>query len=176
MRDDVGDNRALALDLAVNLYNGRRFEVGKVPSQQVIAAAEKFFEFLYRPAAIVRIGLRAGKISKQGSIDPLPHNKKDGTMQLHDDEQVDYTVAATDAKGQPVTGEQIQFSVDNPDVLGLQVSADGATATIVAGTEGSGVLTATVGSLTATEAIDVIAGDATAVTLVAGEVTKQTSA
>jgi uncharacterized membrane protein YqgA involved in biofilm formation len=94
-------------------------------------------------------------------------------MQLHDNEQVTYTVQATDAKGQSVTGETIDFTVDNGDVLGLQVSGDGTTATIVAGTVGSGVLTATVGTLQVTEAIDVIAGDATAISLVPGEVTQQ---
>lgn len=171
--DDTTQLRDTALGWAIEMYAGRHFAPGTSPSRQVVSAAERFYRFLSEPAVITRIRLVPGTIRKQDG-QPVDRPVDEGTaMQLHDDEQVDYTVEATDAKGQPVTGEQVQFSVDNPDVLGLQVSQDGATATIVAGTEGSGVLTATVGALTATEAIDVIAGDATAISLVAGAVTKQ---
>lgn len=175
MTDEVLVARQTALEMAVTLLKDRQFHDAHSPSGQALAAAERFFNFLYQPAPVKHLRLVPGTISRQdGSPSESPVSGRNDSMQLHDDEQVTYTVEATDAKGQSVSGEQINYSVDNADVLSLTVSADGASATIAAGTTGSGVLTATVGSLSVTEAIDVIAGDATAITLVPGDVSKQT--
>ena len=176
--------RVAALDIAMQLYKDRAVHPGEhhdtTVSKAVLAAAEKFFDFLYANAPVTHLALVPGIITKQSDGDfsrsPDDNFAQGVPMQIHDDEQVTFTVDATDAKNEPVTGEQITFTVDNPDILGLTVSADGASATIAAGTVGSGVLTATVGTVTATAAIDVIAGDATVVNLVAGDVTKQGAA
>ena len=175
--------KVAALDIAVQLYKDRTVHPGEghenTPAKAVLAAAGKFFEFLYSDAPIKHITLVPGTITKQSGDDfARSSNPEQGvTMQLHDDEQVDFTVDATDAKGAAVTGEQIAFSVDDTSVLTLTVSADGSTATVAAGTVGSGVLTATVGDLApVTAAIDVIAGDATAISLVEGTPTKQPTA
>jgi hypothetical protein len=173
--DEVANLRTVALNAAVELHRDREHH-NQSPGDAVVAAAEKFFRFLYLNAEVKHIALVPGMISAQDGSATRQPDQGENPMQLHDDEQVTYTVEATDAKGQEVTGETINFSVDDTSVAAITVSADGTSATIVAGTTGSAVLTATVGALTVTEAIDVIAGDATAISLVPGEVTKQDAA
>jgi hypothetical protein len=85
-------------------------------------------------------------------------------------------VAETDAKGQPVTTDTLTWTVADPTVATLQVSADTYSAVVVAGNVGSTVVTLTDGTLTATEAVDVIAGTATAIVLNEGTAEPQPTA
>jgi hypothetical protein len=88
-------------------------------------------------------------------------------MQLHDTEQVDLTVAVSDVKGAIIsddpgtTTDDVSWTIDNTSVASLTISADTRTCTIVAGLPGSGVVTVSLGDLTATQAVDVIPSGAT---------------
>ena len=103
-------------------------------------------------------------------------------MQLHDDEQVTLSVAVADAKGAAIsddasrTDDDLQWTVADENVATLQVSADTRACTVVAGTPGSTVVTIKLGDLEATEAIDVVAGDAALITISEGTPEKQNAA
>jgi hypothetical protein len=98
------------------------------------------------------------------------------TMQLHDDEQVTYTVDTEDAKGFD-TNEVLEWAADNADVVTLVPGENGRTCTVLAGVPGSAVVTVTAPNLdpplSATEAIDVLPGGTATITLAAGDITKQ---
>lgn len=103
-------------------------------------------------------------------------------MQLHDDEQVTLSVSVADAKGAAIsddpstTTDDLQWSVADQGVATLQVSADTRSCTVVAGTVGSTVVTIQLGSLSATEAIDVVPGSAALITISEGTPEPQSSA
>jgi len=103
-------------------------------------------------------------------------------MQLHDDEQVTLSVAVADAKGAAIsddpsrTDDDLQWSVADENVATLQVSSDTRSCTVVAGMPGSTVVTVTLGDLQATEAVDVVAGDAALLTFSEGTPEKQGAA
>lgn len=78
-------------------------------------------------------------------------------MQLKDSQQVTYTITGLDAKGYEVSGEDFSASVDNESVVA--VTDNGNTFLAVAGQPGSAIITFTDGTLTATEAVDVVPGD-----------------
>lgn len=100
-------------------------------------------------------------------------------MQLHDDEQVTLSVAVADAKGANIPDDatreddNLSWTIDNTSVATLEVSADTRTCTVVAGQPGSAVVTISLGDLSATEAIDVVAGSAALITISEGTPTKQ---
>jgi hypothetical protein len=92
-----------------------------------------------------------------------------GAVQLHDTQQVSYTVQATDTKGQPVTeSDSLTWSSSDESVFTVNVDPGNMSATVVAGVVGSAVLTVSDGTRQATDAIDVIPGDIAAINLTAG--------
>lgn len=93
-------------------------------------------------------------------------------MQLHDTEQFTLTLEAQDSKGFAVA-DTLTWTVDDPNVVSLQVSSDTMSATILAGAPGSAVVTITDGTLTATEAVDVVPGAVAKLVLTEGPVTSQ---
>jgi hypothetical protein len=137
---------------------------------EVLQTATQLYDWMNVSPPAVRMTLTAGPAT------PQTGTTKGNTMQLHDTEQFTLSVAETDAKGQPVTTDTLTWTVADPAVATLQVSADTYSAVVVAGTVGSTVVTLTDGTITATEAVDVIAGAATAVVLSEGPVTPQTPA
>jgi hypothetical protein len=100
-------------------------------------------------------------------------------MQLHDDENVDLSVLVASAKGAPIaddpfsTGDDLTWEVTDSTVASLVVSDDTRTCTVRSGVVGSTVLTIGVGNAAATVAIDVIPGDAAAITVSEGTPYKQ---
>lgn len=124
-----------------------------------------------------RLRITAGPVTKQATGLPTGTPTTQGeTMQLHDDEQVIYTVDTEDAKGFD-TPEVMEWSVDNTDVVTLVPGENGRTCTVLAGVPGSAVITVTAPNLdpplSATEAIDVLPGGTATITLAAGDITKQ---
>lgn len=103
-------------------------------------------------------------------------------MQLHDDEQVTLSVAVSDAKNVNLPDDastdtdNLNWTVDDEGVATLQVSADSRSCTVVAGQPGSTVVTVTLGDLSATEAVDVVPGNAALITISEGTPTKQGAA
>lgn len=130
--------------------------------------------------------LRLGPVRDSAPEDRVPHTtiascvrtrKVTHIMDLMADQKVAFAVEVTDEAGNPVpvpAGTTVTFSVDDPALLNLTVNPDGVSGEVAAvGPLGSTILHA-VGVLdgvtvTADEAINVIAGDAERFTLTFGE-------
>jgi hypothetical protein len=177
VRDVVGDKYS-ALHLAVDLHRQSYSSHSNYADADdaVIATANKFFSFFGGLAVVTLI---IGPILDQATGRPTGNTTKGSPVQLHDDEKVTFTVAESDAKGANVaddattTADDVSWTVDNADAVSLTVSEDTRSCELVAGTVGSAVLTVTAGSLTATVAVDVIPAGAVALTVTAGDVSKQ---
>lgn len=92
----------------------------------------------------------------------------------------DLSVGVFDAIGDPIgddpntTTDDLTWSLDSGDgVVTLTVSADTRTCTVTAGSLGSAVVRVTLGDLTGTVAVDVIAGDAAELRITEGEPTSE---
>jgi hypothetical protein len=158
--------RLAALDQAVRVVTSH-----EANSAGLIELAQQMYDWLTIPPAPAHLALILGGITRQDDNQEIP-------VQIHDDEQFTLTVNATDAKGFAVTDANLAWTVDNTAVASLQVSTDLQTATVVAGTPGSAVVTLTdsVSGLTVTEAVDVVAAGVALITLAEGTVTKQAPA
>lgn len=111
------------------------------------------------PASLV---LTTGPVTTQGAPN----------MQIHDNEQFDIKVDAVDSKGVP-TADTFTTTVDNAAVVTLVVGADSKTFTIIAGLPGSAIITITDGTLSVTEAVDVVAGAVAKISVTEGPVSVQ---
>lgn len=163
VRAEPFDVREKALDYAKTLFP----EDKKPEPERLLAVAAEVAEFWTTPT-VIRI--RVGLIRHQDGTD-RQHEWKDDKMQLRDNEEVEYTVVALDAKGYQVQGEAFQCSSSDQNVV--TVEQEGGNFTAVAGVPGSAVLTFTDGTLTATEAIDVVPAEAATIQIQAGEVHDQ---
>lgn len=136
----------------------------------ILATAERFAAWLN---GAVSLHLHAGVVRDQTSGTPSGTPITGGTtMQIHDNEQFTLAAVAADAKGFAVV-DALTWSVDDDTVVTLVVADDGQSVTVVAGNPGSAVVTVTDGTLSATEAVDVVAGDVALITLTEGPVTPQ---
>lgn len=183
---DHGEDRAVALDRAVFLYRDQydRETDTAATDRRLRATAETLFRWLVGPAFMV---VQTGPVLDQATGEPVPNplpHKADphggNRMQLRDNEQVTYTVTVASARGnvisdQPGTQDDLTWTLEGgEDVLELTVSEDTRSATVRAlGPVGSAVLRVEIGELFATEAVDVVPGEAALVTLSAGEVSDQ---
>jgi hypothetical protein len=137
----------------------------------VLAVADAFYRWLEGPVSLV---LTAGLTYQQAVPgDPgVPTLRKGNAMQLSDTQQVTLSVAETDSKGQPVTGDALTWSVDNPAVIALTPAAGNYSCLCVAGTDGTATVTVTDGSatppLTATDVLTVVSSAATALVISEG--------
>lgn len=184
MNDAHAQARLTALQAAVDLHVGTgafRLQPG-VDRTVTIAQAETAVRltadiFWAWAAGTTRIRLTPGPVTSQATGLPTGTPTTEGnTMQLHDDEQVTYTVDTEDAKGFD-TDETLEWAADNADVVTLVPGENGRTCTVLAGAPGSAIITVTAPNLdpplSATEAIDVLPGGTATITLTAGDVTKQ---
>jgi hypothetical protein len=130
-------------------------------------------------AGVVVITVRVGLVRKQATGAPSPTQPGGSTMQLHDDEQVSYTLAGKDAKGFDVEGEAFSAASSDDAVAPVSQNADGSFE-VVAGVPGSAVITFTATldgeDRSVTEAIDVIAGGLETITVTPGAVEPQPAA
>lgn len=172
--------RETALALAVELHLGARavrLHRGVDAGVTIAAAetairytAETFLAWLHGPTSI---HLHAGAVRDQTSGLPTGTPATEGNlMQIHDNEQFDLTADTKDAKGFE-TADVLTWEADDADVVTLVVSDDTKTCTVVAGNPGSAVITVSDGTLSATEAVDVVTGDTALITLAEGPVTVQ---
>lgn len=175
-------NRATALRVAadlciaagvVRLHRGIDAEVSLDASiEATLTTAEQLLAWLNGPLSI---HLHAGVIRDQTTGLPSGATSTGGTMQLHDNEQFDLSASTEDAKGFE-TADTLTWTADDETVVTLNVSDDTKTCTVIAGAPGSTVITVTDGTNSATEAVDVITGDTTAIVLGEGAVTEQPAA
>jgi len=140
------------------------------------ATATTIYDWVTGPVAIY---VTIGTVLNQDTGQPTGTILKGTPMQLHDDEQVDLTVAVASAKGSPIaddpntTGDDLDWTSDDGAIASLAVSPDTRTCTVIAGVTGSTVVTVTLGELSATLAVDIIPGDAAVITIGEGVPTKQ---
>lgn len=129
------------------------------PEPEVLARAARIAAFIEGRTIQVQTGAWT---YKQASAD-LPRRTvitTGGSVQIKDSEQFSISVAVQDSKGFPVSGDTLTYSQADPAVVSLQPSADGLSCLIVGGNPGSTVVTITDGTISATEAVDVVPGDA----------------
>jgi hypothetical protein len=133
------------------------FDIGDARTE-VLGTADVLYRWLTRP---VTLTLAAGPAVNQTTGQPTTTPTGVPQMQLHDNEQVDLSVTTADAKGF-ATADSLTWMSSDESVATVTVSADSKTGTVVAGNPGSAVITVSDGTLSATEAIDVVpAGTAT---------------
>ncbi len=149
-----------ALDRALQLAASQALSTPPPTIADVTKAANAFFLLL--------AGQETGRTATAMTIAVgTPTTQKAGIpVQLHDNEQVVLTISETDAKGVPVTADTLTWSTSDPTIATVTVDPTTTySATIVAGTVGSAVITVSDGTLSATEAIDVIPGPVAAITI-----------
>jgi len=181
MFPDLIGQRCLAMEQALHLHHDSWSDlitdVGTDNADAALrATATTIYDWGTGPVAIyVTIGTVVNQTTGQSTGTIL----KGTPMQLHDDEQVDLTVAVASAKGSPIpddpatSGDDLTWTSDDSTIAGLAVSSDTRTCTVLAGVTGSTVVTVTLGELSATLAVDVIPGDAAVITIGEGVPSKQ---
>ena len=178
---DRTDARYLAMTQALNLHHDGWPDlianVGTDNADDALrATATTIYDWVTGPVAIY---VTIGTVLNQTTGQPTGTILRGTPMQLHDDEQVDLTVAVASAKGSPIaddpntTGDDLTWTSDDSTIAGLEVSGDTRTCTVRAGVTGSTVVTVTLGELSATLAVDVIPGDAAVITIGEGTPSKQ---
>lgn len=176
---DTSDDRHLALAYAARLMQARFDESTDVATTggEFLALASATYRWLVGPAALF---LTIGPILKQGTREPTGREPGGSPMQLRDNEEVDLFVSVASAKGneipdQPGMQDDLAWTVEGGDgVVEIEVSEDTRTCTVRALDLGSAVVRVQLGELFATEAVDVVPGEAALVSVSAGTPRKQT--
>lgn len=180
---DYFKERERALEAALELYDDSLFShIAQMDGTDeadlaLRRTASTIFTWLIGPAIMF---LTVGPVTSQDTGLPVVNPLGGNPMQLRDNEQVDLTVTLASARGNvigdlPGTEDDLVWTVSGDEgVVTLDISEDTRTATVKAsGTLGSTVVRVEIGDLFATEAFDVVAGDAALITITAGEPTEQ---
>ena len=145
---------------------------------ETLAYAQRCYRFL-RGDLPVALLIKIGPLVDQGTLLIHPSHfvhYPGGTMpQMKDTQQFSIHVDAVDAKGVEVS-DSFTATVADEAVCTLVAETDRDTWTVVAGLPGTTVVTVTDGTLSATLAVDVIAGDVVAINIIAGDVVDQPGA
>jgi hypothetical protein len=176
---ESSDNRQFALSEAIRYIANIGYHIPGFSQENpagVLQIAESFYQWLTVPIQlsleIASLTYAQGKHSGPGT--PTDYYEGNTHMAtLSDTQQVLLSVAETDSKGAPVTADTLTWTVDDPTVIALTVSADTSySATAVAGVPGSAVVTvadnSTTPPLTGTVALTVVAGAATSLVVSEG--------
>lgn len=175
--------REIALQAALELHAGIDGEFALqlgVGKESTVAAAENAVRSTAETFAAwllgtTRIALVRGQVVSQTTGQPTGTPSEGAPMQIHDNEKFALTVDTKDAKGFE-TADSITWSADdNGAVIELQVSDDSRSCEVVAVAPGSAVITVSddAAGLSATEAVDVVAGGTATISLVEGAVEPQ---
>lgn len=116
----------------------------------------------------IRVGLVRDQITKAIAAD----QPEGDSMQLCDDQQVNYNVVALDAKGYAVQGQTFSATSSDNAVVTVTKIGDGIASTFVAvaGHLGTATLTFTTGNVSATEVVTVVpSGRVASIRLLPGE-------
>ena len=149
--DDTAGREAAAIAGAISAGAG-------APVADALSRAAQFWAWIQGR----RITLTASALTyKQASADPPRQTiTAGGKVQIKDSEQFSISVEVDDSKGFAVSGDALTYTASDPAVVSLQPSADGFSCLIVGGNPGSAVVTVSDGTISATEAVDVVPGDA----------------
>lgn len=163
-------NEELALQLAVSAvkegWDQRQVE-------EVLRIAKQFYYFL-APIPAKLVVFPTGEVTDLNTGKPTGTPiTQGGTMQLHDNEEFTLSVSETDSKGVALQDTLTWSENSNGQVVTLQVAADTQSAVIVANLPGSAVVTVTDGTLSATEAVDVVPGTVAKINISEGAVSTQ---
>ena len=157
--------RRESLDIVLEWYE----DVEQTPPYTtLLKLATLTAQYLTTPWAIK---IRVGLVVDQKTGEPINPQPTGVTMQLRTNEQVTYTITALDSKGYEVNTVDFSGEIDNGDVAAI--TDNGNTFLVVAGAPGSAIITFTDGTLTATEALDVVPGDIATIRVVAGAAEEQ---
>lgn len=169
---DQSPVRLHALELAVGLA-----AVDRLAADEIVSLANDFYKWITGPASVT---MTMGPIRLQDTKESTGRNATAMT-QIHDNEEFDIELSAADAKGAAVgddpssTADDPTFTSSDPNVFTYAVDpANPRKATVVAGLPGSAVGTVTLGSVTATHAVDVVPAGVATVSLAEGTVRTQT--
>jgi hypothetical protein len=165
-----GRNRLQALALAVELHSGAR--ISPRATDAVLLTAGQFSRWLDAPPHQLR--LRAAPFTfpegHPGPGVPTRHTEHGGHMSvtITDDQEVTYTVEPEDDKGFAVSDTITWSSDDAGAVLTITPSADGLSAVFAAVAPGSATISATDGTLSASDLVTVTAGAVASLVLTPG--------
>jgi hypothetical protein len=160
---DLSKERDRALGVALELSDN---------VTDLLANATKIYGWLVGPASM---SLAFGPIVDQATEEPIGRNGSAMT-QMRDDQKVRVSLTAQDAKGADVldragdTTDDPAWTSSDENVFTWDINSDNPReAWAVAGVPGSAVGTVTIGEISATVAIDVVAGDIALVALQTGD-------
>jgi hypothetical protein len=163
--------REYALDQAIRTYellltDGAFKKPKSLPAvfERVYELAESYYSWINGPATLTIV---VGEVTNHDTGDVVLVTYQGDVMQLVDNQQVALTVVETDSKGVALQ-DTLTWTIDNETVATLDISTDTQTCTVVAGITGSATVTVTDGTLSATLAVDVIPGTATAISITPG--------
>jgi len=174
----MASDRSAALKFAVTLHENVFVLTAAGTSRDeavtgVLQTADRFYQWLVKP---VHLKITVGEIVNQETGKPSEEQHSGGsTVQLHDDEKVNLTVEAQDAKGADVLGETLVWSILDESVATLQVADDSMSCEVVAGTPGSttGTVSDDAAGVSATFAVDVVPGGVALISITEGTPEKQ---
>jgi hypothetical protein len=169
----TAENRVLALQYAIEAVA----KDGNLPATEEQAAAittvaQVFWRWLDGPAVLF-LTVDPETFDQAAPEGPgTPTIRKGNTVQITDTQQYTATVGEQDSKAQPVTGDNLAWTIDNPAVATLTPAADGYSALIVGvadGTAGYTVTDSTVNPpLTGTGSVTVVSSAATSLVISEG--------
>lgn len=172
LEQDAQDRRhalSIATQLIISSSQGPPWQRRDNGADWLSVAGRAYTWLRQRPSVPqpVAITLTAGPITQENSVTT--------SMNLADNDQVNFTITGTDAKGAPVTAptDTWAWTLTDPDTSGavLTVSTDTMNATVAAGTPTANLSLSVTGAntgLQGAEAIIVTAGPAETIALVPG--------
>jgi hypothetical protein len=128
----------------------------------VLDAADAFFTWLARPVSLVLDGPVITMQENPAHVLPTKRSGASMAVTMNDIDQAAYAVSETDSRGAPVTGDAITWTESSG---GAVVTTDGTSGVFVAVAPGTVTITATDGTLTASDTINVTASGAAALVL-----------
>ena len=171
---DVNAARLEGLRLAVELHAAhdqpwQPFEQQPLP-ERVLATAGQFANWLLARPHRLRLTVAPFTFPEghPGPGVPTKHQGDGMSVTMSDSEQVTYAVAAEDSKGFPVSDTITWSSDDAGAVLTVTPSADGLSCDFAAVAPGSATITASDGTLSASDLITVVTGAVTQLVLTPG--------
>ena len=168
----TAENRELALRLAIETVvpDGGGFPAAQ--GSDVTTVATLYYQWLEGPAVLFLAADPTTFYQAAPEGPGTPTIMKGSAVQLTDLQQFTLTVAEQDSKGQPVTGDNLSWTVDQPTVVAITPSADGYSCLCVAGVDGTATVTVTDNTvtppLTGTDTITVVSSAATSIVLAEG--------
>lgn len=146
--------------------------------QLLLDDAERVYKWLaHGDESPTHLIIFSGVPYEQGSFPASEEMEESVSITLTDTQQVDLNVQPTDSKGYPTDDPNLQWSVDDENVVSIQQDPnDPKHITLVAGAPGSATVSVTDGTNNGAEAVVVTSGQAAALQLVAGTPTEQAPA